>query len=182
MTCSGHKIHVNVFQAVSTILQSRGLIPLPALSLHWVPMSDLLNWIQCMLWRHIMILFLLANVGARSDHLSTLAISESACCHDAAFCTDRRCSLLRTRNNPGLSWNAPSEAAQHGLHPCPSLAHFIPSPNVGCLGLKQLTAGRRAPCSSRHLSLLTPCCPACQSAQPPPRGKQRLYKPELTLW
>lgn len=132
MTCSGHKIHVNVFQAVSTILQSRGLIPLPALSLHWVPMSDLLNWIQCMLWRHIMILFLLANVGARSDHLSTLAISESACCHDAAFCTDRRCSLLRTRNNPGLSWNAPSEACPAWVAPLSFVSplHSLPQRGV----------------------------------------------------
>lgn len=66
-----------------------------------------------------------------------------------------------------------------GVH-YPLSAYFTPSPSVGCHGLKQLTAGRRAPCSSRRLFLLTPCCPVCQSARPPPRGKQRLCKPMLT--
>lgn len=85
---------------------------------------------------------------------------------------------------PATTWVSPDthalKPAQNRLHPYPSLAHFTLYPNAGCLGLKQLTADRTAPCSSHRLSLLTPCCPACQSARPPPRGKQRFCKPEMS--
>lgn len=85
---------------------------------------------------------------------------------------------------PATTWVSPDthalKPAQNRLHPYPSLAHFTLYPNMGCLGLKQLTADRRAPCSSHRLSLLTPCCPACQSARPPPRGKQKFWKPEMS--
>lgn len=96
------------------------------------------------------------------------------------FLVDRRWALLppaTTRVSPDTHALKP---AQNRLYPYPSLAHFTLYPNVGCLGLKQLTAGRRAPCSSHRLSLLIPCCPACQSARPPPRGKQRFCKPEMS--
>jgi hypothetical protein len=94
----------------------------------------------------------------------------------------QKVSTDTTRNNH-FSWypTQPLKHAQYRFHLCPSLVYFIPSPNVGPLGRGQLTAGWRAPCSSHHLSLLTPCCPAYQSAQPPPKRKQISYI-QTELW
>lgn len=105
---------------------------------------------------------------------STMGIPERAW-----FLGDRSWALLPS-GTIQVSLGPNSKACQCSCKLYFSLAHFIPSPIVMCLGLEQLTVGWRAPCSSRHLSLLIPCCPACQSTRPPPRRKQKLHKPEMT--
>lgn len=103
----------------------------------------------------------------------------TACCHDATFFLTKGGSCYH-QEQPG-SLLIPTLCRQPSRDStATSLACFTPSPSAGCPGLKWLTAGRRAPGSSRRLSLPTPCCPACRSARLPPRGKQRLGQLVLT--